>query len=93
MRELHLRGVRRGKTIRTTQPDSGAARPADLVESDFAAARPNQLGVADLTSVRTFAGRRCVALVIDVRGRLVVGWSLGATLRTEMPLEALAMAL
>ena len=47
MGELHLEGVRRGKTYKTTTPDA-AARPADLVERDFSAQRPNQLWVADL---------------------------------------------
>ena len=49
MGELGLQGVRRGKPRRTTTPDAAAARPADLVERDFSAARPNQLWVADLT--------------------------------------------
>jgi putative transposase len=93
MRALGLRGVRRGKAVRTTKPDGSTPRPPDLVERDFAAARPNQLWVADLTYVRTFAGFCYVALVIDVYSRLIVGWSLGTTLRTEMPLEALEMAL
>jgi putative transposase len=46
MGELGLEGVRRGKARRTTMPDPAAARPADLVERDFSAARPNQLWVA-----------------------------------------------
>jgi putative transposase len=41
-----LQGVRRGKARRTTTPDVAAARPADLVERDFSAERPNQLWVA-----------------------------------------------
>jgi putative transposase len=49
MGELHLEGVRPGKPHKTTTPDAAAARPADLVERDFSAARPNQLWVADLT--------------------------------------------
>jgi transposase InsO family protein len=49
MGELHLEGVRRGKPRRTTTPSAAAARPADLVERDFSATRPNQRWVADLT--------------------------------------------
>jgi putative transposase len=49
MGELHLEGVRRGKARRTTTPNQAAPRPADLVERDFSASRPNQLWVADLT--------------------------------------------
>jgi putative transposase len=48
MGELHLEGVRRGKTRRTTTPDATALRPADLVDRDFAAQRPNRLWVADI---------------------------------------------
>jgi putative transposase len=52
MRELHLQGVRRGRFKRTTIPDEQAMRPADLVNRDFSASRPNQLWVADLTYSR-----------------------------------------
>jgi hypothetical protein len=56
MGELGLEGVRRGKVRRTTTPDTSATRPADLVERDFSATRPNQLWVADLTYVATWSG-------------------------------------
>ena len=57
MRELHLRGVRRGKPIRTTKPDAGSPRPPDLVERDFAAGCPNQLWVADLERHEALSNR------------------------------------
>ena len=44
-----LHGVVRGKRRRTTIPDEYAARPADLVQRRFTAARPNRLWVADFT--------------------------------------------
>ena len=93
MRALGLRGVRRGKKCRTTVPDETAVRPADLVCRRFAAARPDQLWVADFTYVRTWSGFCYAAFVIDVFSRMIVGWSLSSSLRTEMPLEALEMAL
>jgi hypothetical protein len=65
LRELGLRGAVRGKTRRTTTPDATAARPADLVERDFSATRPNQLWVADLTYVASWSGFVYVALVVD----------------------------
>jgi putative transposase len=49
MRELGLAGGRRGRRIRTTRPDAGAARPADLVRRQFSPARPDRLWVADFT--------------------------------------------
>ena len=93
MRELGLRGVRRGRTCRTTVPDETAIRPADLVCRLFKAARPDELWVADFTFVRTWAGFCYAALVIDVFSRMIVGWSLSTSLKTDMPLEALEMAL
>lgn len=93
MRLRALEGARRGKKYKTTIPDDAAARPADLVDREFTATRPNQLWVADLTYVRTWAGRCFVALVIDVFSRFIVGWALATHLKTELPLEALEMAI
>lgn len=92
MRQLGLQGVRRGRFKRTTVADSAAARPADLVNRTFTAARPNQLWVCDLTYIRTWLGFAYLALVIDVYSRRVVGWALTTHLRTALPLEALEMA-
>jgi putative transposase len=72
MRGLGLEGVRRGKPHRTTTPDAAAARPADLVDRDFSAQRPDQLWVADLTYVATWAGFVYVAFVIDAFSRFLV---------------------
>jgi putative transposase len=93
MRELGLEGVRRGKARRTTTPDQGAPRPADLVERNFSAQRPNQLWVADLTYVATWSGFVYVALVIDAFSRFIVGWQASRSLRTDLALDALEMAI
>jgi putative transposase len=93
MRELGLEGVRRGKPQRTTTPDAAAARPADLVERNFSAQRPNQLWVADLTYVATWSGFVSVALVIDAFSRYLVGWQAARSLRTDLALDALEMAI
>jgi putative transposase len=93
MGELHLQGVRRGKTRRTTTPDATAPRPADLVDRDFSAARPNQLWVADLTYVATWSGFVYVAFIIDAFSRFLVGWQASRSLRTDLALDALEMAI
>jgi putative transposase len=93
MRQLGLEGVRRGKTRRTTTPQEGVARPADLVERDFSAARPNQLWVADLTYVASWSGFVYVAFVIDAFSRFIVGWQASRSLRTDLALDALEMAI
>jgi putative transposase len=92
MGELGLEGVRRGKTHKTTTPDA-AARPADLVERDFSAQQPNQLWVADLTYVATWSGFVYVAFVIDAFSRFIVGWQASRSLRTDLALDALEMAI
>jgi putative transposase len=93
LRELGLVGVRRGKPRRTTTSEASAARPADLVERDFSAQRPNQLWVADLTYVATWSGFGYVALVIDAFSRFLVGWQAARSLRTDLALDALEMAI
>jgi transposase InsO family protein len=93
MRDMGLEGVRRGKKRRTTTPDDLAPRPADLVERNFAADRPNQLWVADLTYVATWTGFVYVAFVIDVYSRFIVGWRASRSLRSDLALDALEMAI
>jgi putative transposase len=93
MRELGLEGVRRGKTHRTTTPDAATPRSIDLVERDLSAQRPNQLWVADLTYVATWSGFVYVALVIDAFSRFLVGWQASRSLRTDLALDALEMAI
>jgi putative transposase len=93
MRGLHLEGVRRGKARRTTTPDKTTARPADLVDRDFSAQRPNQLWVADLTYVASWSGFVYVAFIIDAFSRFLVGWQASRSLRTDLALDALEMAI
>ena len=93
MRQENLRGVVRGKTVRTTIADHSAARPADLVERDFTADAPNRLWVADFTYVPTWAGMVYVAFVIDAFSRRIIGWRAATTMRTSLVLDALEMAI
>ncbi|MET7931825.1 IS3 family transposase [Streptomyces sp. NPDC005349] len=88
-----LEGVIRGQRRRTTIPEPTVPRPPDLVNRRFAASRPNQLWVADLTYIRTWSGWVYVAFVLDVYSRMIVGWQLATHMRTDLPLDALEMAL
>jgi transposase InsO family protein len=94
MGDLGLKGVRRGRFCRTTFPDKTAQRPADLVRRNFTATRPNQLWVADITYVATMSNRFVfVAFVIDAYSRAIVGWRASQSLRTDLALDALEMAI
>jgi putative transposase len=93
MRELGIAGVVRGKPKRTTIPAAVAERPGDLVERRFRAVAPNRLWVADLTYVRTWSGFCYIAFIIDVYSRRIVGWRVSTSLRTDLALDALEMAI
>jgi putative transposase len=93
MRKAGLEGVRRGKRRRTTIPDQGAERPRDLVDRDFTADRPNRLWVSDFTYVMTWSGVVYVAFVIDAFSRRIVGWKADTSMKTELVLDTLEMAL
>jgi putative transposase len=93
MAELELVGAVRGKTWRTTKPGQARERAADLVERNFTATAPNRLWVADLTYVSTWSGVAYVAFVTDVFSRYIVGWKVSTSLRAELALDALEMAI
>jgi len=93
MRDLGLHGVRRGRAYKvTTHADERQHRPSDLVGRNFTAPAPNRLWVADLTYVKTHAGWVYAAFIIDVFSRMVVGWQISQSLRSDLAIEALEMA-
>jgi putative transposase len=93
MRELGICGAVRGKTRRTTIADPSARRAPDLVKRDFTAEAPNRLWVADFTYCATWSGMVYVAFVIDVYSRRIVGWRTSTSMTTDLPLDALEMAI
>jgi transposase InsO family protein len=93
MRKCGLRGIVRGKAVRTTQADKAAPCPLDRVNRQFKATRPNQLWVSDFTYVSTWQGFVYVAFVIDVFARRIVGWRVSSSMQTDFVLDALEQAL
>jgi putative transposase len=92
MRTAGLQGARRGRRFVTT-PDHGAPRPPDLVKRDFTATAPNQLWLVDFTYCATWSGMKFTAFVSDAFSRRIVGWRTAASMPTQLPLDALEMAL
>ena len=92
MRRQGLRGVVRGKVVRTTVSDGKAPCPLDRVNRQFRAERPNQLWVSDFTYVSTWQGWLYVAFVIDVFARRIVGWRVSTSMKTDFVLDALEQA-
>jgi putative transposase len=93
MAGLGLEGVRRGKAKRTTVAGDLSARPADLVERQFSAPAPNRLWLADITYVWTISGFCYVSFITDAFARRIVGWRVSKSLRTDLALDALEMAI
>ena len=94
MREMGLAGVAAArKKPRTTVPDGGGQRPADLLERDFTAPAPNRRWVADITYVDTACGFAYAAFVTDLFSRKIVGWQVADHLRAGLALDALEMAI
>ena len=93
MRAAGLQGISRRKRVRTTIRKPGARLAPDLVDRDFTADRPDQLWVADITYIHTWAGFLYLAVVMDAYSRRVVGWAMSNHLRTELVIDALQMAI
>jgi putative transposase len=93
MREMGLKGVVRGKPVKTTVSDRAAPCPLDRVNREFQAPRPNALWVSDFTYVATWAGFVYVAFVIDAYARCIVGWRVSRTAHASFVLDALEQAL
>lgn len=93
MRQLGLKGVRRGQSVKTTVGDQGARSPLDRVNRPVMAACPNALWVSDFTYVATWQGFVYVTFVIDVFARYIVGWKVSRSAHTDLVLDALEQAL
>ena len=93
MKELGIEGVTRRRFKTGTTKRDAEARPApDLVERDFSAEGPDQLWVADITQVPTWAGWLYVAVVLDAWSRRIVGWAMAPQMQTRLVVDALGMA-
>ncbi len=93
MRQMGLKGVVRGKSVRTTISDTSAPSPLDRVNRIFKAPRPNMLWLSDFTYVATWSGFVYVAFVIDAFARRIVGWRVSRSARADFVLDALEQAL
>jgi len=94
MRKAGLRGVSRRRGFIVTTRRDAKPRPApDLVNRKFVATGLNQVWVADMTYVPTWAGFIFLAMVLDVWSRRVVGWAIGEQMTTDLVLSALNMAI
>jgi putative transposase len=93
MRKMGLKGVIRGRTVRTTIGDKAVPCPLDHVNRQFHAPAPNRLWLSDFTYVATWSGVVYVAFVIDAYARRILGWRVSRTAHAGFALDALEQAL
>ncbi len=93
MASMGLRGIVRGKAMKTTIPDTSVPCPRDKVNRKFRAPTPNMLWVSDFTYVSTWQGFVYVAFVTDTFANRIVGWKASRSAKTLFVLDALEQAL
>ncbi len=92
MRAEEISGLAPGKRRHTTIRVEGVRPAPDLVERDFAPTAVNRLWCADITYLQTWEGVVYLAAVMDCFSRRVVGWSMSESMRAELVVAALEMA-
>ncbi|MCX2315316.1 IS3 family transposase [Klebsiella quasipneumoniae] len=91
MRKNRIQAIHGFKVPRGTRERPSLIAP-NRVWREFTVVKPNQIGVTDITYIRTWQGWLYLAVVIDLFARNVVGWSMKPTLSRELALDALLMA-
>ncbi len=84
MKALRLKGIRRDKHVRTTNPAKDGKRAGDLLDRDFTALAPNRVWITDFTYCRTWAGFVYVAFIVDVYAQKIAGWHASTSKATDL---------
>ena len=77
----------------TTVRDDDDPVTENVLNREFTVDAPNKVWVGDITYIRALEGWLYLAVLIDLFSRRVVGWSMADHMRTELPLDALKMAM
>jgi putative transposase len=93
MRENGLQARQRRRFKRTTDSHHGWPVAPNLLDQDFTASGPDEKRAADISYVWTREGWLCLAAVIDLFARRVVGWAVADRLHRGLALAALRKAL
>lgn len=96
-RLMHKQGLKARPKRRRTPLDQGdrlaGAIAPNTLDRNFQAVAPNCKWVGDFTYIWTAEGWLYVAAVIDLFSRRVVGWSMSATMTSQLTIDALLMAI
>lgn len=92
MRQNGIRIIRSRKFKRTTDSDHAFNMAPNLLQQDFAASGPNQKWAGDMTYVWTREGWVCLAVIIDLFSRRLIGWAISNRMKQGLAIRALNMA-
>ena len=96
-RVMHRHGIlaHAPRRYRVCTTDSKHALPiaANLLDRNFAAEKPDQIWLADITYIPTGEGWLYLAVILDLFTRKVVGWAMREHMRAELTMAALTMAI
>jgi putative transposase len=93
MRAGGIRAKAPRRFVRTTDSNHRLPVAENLLARDFDPAGPNESWCADITYIPTGEGWLYLAVVEDLFGRMIVGWSMGDSMESRLVVDALAMAL
>ena len=91
LRGLQAKQTRRFKT--TTKRNKTHTAVPNLLQRDFAADRPDQKWLADITYIATLEGWLYLAAILDLYTRRIVGWAMSDRMTSDLTIAALEMAL
>jgi transposase InsO family protein len=92
MRGRGIRAKAPRSFVRTTDSRHGLPVAANVLDRDFAPPGPNRAWSADITYIPTADGWLYLAVVEDLFSRMIVGWSMGATMTSRLVVDAPDMA-
>lgn len=93
MKDMGLRATPKQRYVVTTDSNHELPIYSNLVDRQFFVEKPNQIWVADITYIWTLEGWVYLATIMDLFSRKIIGWSMSARMKKELPLRALNMAL
>lgn len=93
LRRQGLRAKAARKFKATTNSRHSLPVAPNLLEQDFTAMAPNQKWVGDITYLATGEGWLCLAVLIDLYSRKVIGWAMSDRMTADLVGDTLKMAL
>jgi transposase InsO family protein len=92
MREAGIAAKTKRKYRQTTDSNHPHPVAENVLDRAFDPDQPNVSWVADVTYIPTREGWVYLAVVVDLFSRMVVGWSMAATMTSRLVVDALDMA-